>query len=39
MSQEMKYFYLKNHPLLSSLPEHKLMAAAAMAKVRTVFRG
>ncbi|HET9279227.1 MAG TPA: Crp/Fnr family transcriptional regulator [Flavitalea sp.] len=39
MSQEMKYFYLKNHPLLASLPEHKLNAAAAMAKVRTVFRG
>lgn len=39
MSQEMKYFYLKNHPLLASLPEHKLNAAAAMAKVRTVYRG
>ena len=39
MSQEMKYFYLKNHPLLASLPEHKLMAAATMAKVRTVYRG
>ena len=39
MSQEMKYFYLKNHPLLASLPEHKLMAAAAVAKVKTVYRG
>ena len=39
MSQEMKYFYLKNHPLLASLPEHKLNSAAAMAKVRTVYRG
>lgn len=39
MSQEMKYFYLKNHPLLASLPEHKLNGAAAMAKVRTVYKG
>ena len=39
MSQEMKYFYLKNHPLLASLSEHKLNAAASMAKVRTVYRG
>ena len=39
MSQEMKYFYLKNHPLLATLPENKLMAAATLAKVRTVYRG
>ena len=39
MSQEMKYFYLKNHPLLATLPENKLMAGATLAKVRTVYRG
>jgi CRP/FNR family transcriptional regulator, cyclic AMP receptor protein len=39
MSQETKYFYLKNHPLLASLPEQKLMAAAAVVKVKTVYRG
>ena len=39
MSQEMKYFYLKNHPLLATLPKNKLMAAATLAKVRTVYRG
>jgi CRP-like cAMP-binding protein len=39
MSQEMKYFYLKNHPLLASLPEQKLAEAASMAKIKTVYRG
>ena len=39
MSEEMKYFYLKNHPLLASLSEQKLIAAAALAKMRTVYRG
>jgi len=39
MSEEMKYFYLRNHPLLASLPEQKLKAAAASAKMRTVYRG
>ena len=39
MSEEMKYFYLKNHPLLASLPEQKMSAAAAMAKMKTVYRG
>ena len=39
MSEEMKYFYLKNHPMLASLSEQKLMAAAAMAKMKTVYRG
>lgn len=39
MSDEMKYFYLKNHPLLASVPEEKLKAAAASCKMRTVYRG
>ena len=39
MSEEIKYFYLRNHPLLASLPETKLAAVAAQAKMRTVYRG
>ena len=39
MSEEMKYFYLKNHPLLASLPEQKLIAASSLAKMKTVYRG
>ena len=39
MSQEMKYFYLKNHPLMASLSEQKLNEAAALAKIKTVYRG
>lgn len=39
MSQEMKYFYLKNHPLLASLPEQKMAEAASLAKIKTVIRG
>jgi CRP/FNR family transcriptional regulator len=39
MSEEMKYFYLRNHPLLASLGESKLKEAAAVCKMRTVYRG
>ena len=39
MSQEMKYFYLKNHPLLASLSEQKLAEAASLGKIKTVYRG
>jgi CRP/FNR family cyclic AMP-dependent transcriptional regulator len=39
MSQEMKYFYLKNHPMLALLSEQKLNAAIDVAKIRTVYRG
>lgn len=39
MSQEMKYFYLKNHPMLALLSEQKLTEAIAVAKIRTVYRG
>ena len=35
----MKYIYLRNHPLMSSLTEQKLKDAAAIAKLRTVYRG
>src|SRR4029078_12132088 len=38
MSEEMKYFYLKNHPLLACLPEQKLIAASALTKMKTVYR-
>jgi CRP/FNR family transcriptional regulator len=39
MSDEMKYFYLKNHPMLALLTEQKLAEAVAIAKIRTVYRG
>lgn len=39
MSDEMKHFYLRNHPMLASLPEQKLAEAAALARLRTVYRG
>jgi CRP-like cAMP-binding protein len=39
MSDEMKYIYLRNHPLLSSLTDQKMKEAAASAKIRTVYRG
>ncbi len=39
MSDEMKFFYLKNHPMLALLSEQKLAAAVAIAKIRTVYRG
>jgi CRP/FNR family transcriptional regulator, cyclic AMP receptor protein len=39
MSEEMKYFYLRNHPLLSTLTEQKLKEVVTMAKIKTVYRG
>lgn len=39
MSEEMKYFYLKNHPMLAALSEQKMKEAASLAKIRTVYRG
>jgi len=39
MSEEMKFVYLKNHPMLASLPEHKLASAVSLAKMKTVYRG
>jgi CRP/FNR family cyclic AMP-dependent transcriptional regulator len=39
MSEEMKYFYLRNHPMLSALSDLKLKEAALSAKMKTVYRG
>ena len=39
MTDDMKYIYLRNHPLMSSLTEPKLKETALMAKLRTVYRG
>jgi CRP/FNR family transcriptional regulator len=39
MIQEIKYAYLKSHPLFAQLSEQQLTAACAVAKVKTVFRG
>jgi CRP/FNR family transcriptional regulator, cyclic AMP receptor protein len=39
MSQEMKFFYLKNHPMLALLSDQKLTEAAEVAKIKTVYRG
>ena len=39
MTDDMKYIYLKNHPLMSSLTEQKLKETAAIAKLKTVYRG
>lgn len=39
MTDDMKYIYLRNHPLMSTLTEQKLKDTAAIAKMRTVYRG
>lgn len=39
MAEDMKYFYLRNHPMLELLPEQKLREAASVAKLRNVPRG
>ena len=39
MTDDMKYIYLRNHPLMSSLTEQKLKETAAIAKMRTAYRG
>lgn len=39
MSQEIKYVYLKNHPLFANVPDNKIQEACNMAKVRTIYRG
>ena len=39
MTDDMKYIYLRNHPLMSSLTEQKLKETATMTKLRTVYRG
>ena len=39
MSDEIKYAYLKSHPLFANAGEQRIMEACSMAKVKTVFRG
>jgi CRP/FNR family transcriptional regulator, cyclic AMP receptor protein len=39
MSQEIKYVYLKSHPLFAHVPEQQVMAACSLVKVKTVYRG
>lgn len=39
MTDDMKYIYLRNHPLMSSLTEQKLKEIATIAKMRTAYRG
>jgi CRP/FNR family cyclic AMP-dependent transcriptional regulator len=39
MSDEIKYLYLKSHPLFANLSEQKIKDACGLAKVKTVFRG
>ncbi len=38
MTEEMKYIYLRNHPMLSLLADQKLKEVVSMAKIRTVYR-
>jgi CRP/FNR family transcriptional regulator, cyclic AMP receptor protein len=39
MSDEIKYAYLKSHPLFTGADEQKIIEACSMIKVKTVFRG
>ena len=39
MSSEVKYAYLKSHPLFSGMQEQKINEACHLAKLRTVYRG
>ena len=39
MSEEMKYIYLKNHPLFANLSEQAVKDACLQVKVKTIFRG
>jgi cAMP-binding proteins - catabolite gene activator and regulatory subunit of cAMP-dependent protein kinases len=39
MSEEIKYAYLKIHPLFASMSEQKINDACSMVKVKTVYRG
>ena len=39
MTDDMKYIYLRSHPLMSSLTEQKLKEIATIAKMRTACRG
>jgi len=39
MSQEIKYVYLKSHPLFANLAEQKIQEACNLVKVKTIYRG
>ncbi len=39
MSQEIKYVYLKSHPLFANMPEQKVQEACLLARVKTIYRG
>ena len=39
MSNEVKYAYLKSHPLFENMSEQKINDACNLAKLRTVYRG
>jgi CRP/FNR family transcriptional regulator len=39
MTNELKYAYLKNHPLFANISEQKINDAAAVVKTKTVYRG
>ena len=39
MTDDMKYIYLRSHPLMSSLPDQKLKEIATIAKMRIAYRG
>jgi len=39
MTDDMKFIYLRNHPLMSSLTDQKLKETGGIAKMRTVYRG
>ncbi|MEP7111551.1 MAG: Crp/Fnr family transcriptional regulator [Ferruginibacter sp.] len=39
MCDEIKFVYLKSHPLFANLPEHAVKDATSLMKLRTVYRG
>lgn len=39
MSDEIKFVYLKNHPLFKQVPEQKIKDACCLVKVKTAYRG
>jgi CRP/FNR family transcriptional regulator len=39
MTTEIKYVYLKNHPLFAHTSEQKISEAASVMKIKTVYRG
>src|SRR4030095_11233714 len=39
MYDEIKYAYLKNHPLFANVSDQKITEASSVVKVNTVFRG